>query len=150
MRVHCSSKVSGVSSSAALSLYLHLQVADFAVLTQQFEERMRSSGPGLPTVQLPDGHERLKTFQEDVDALSKQREHLRLAEQLFDMDVTSYPALSKVRSCNMIVQVSNEAFTFMLLSVGKLSKLLRRHSAGMGSTSNKQLMFATYLSMPSG
>eukprot|EP00878_Enallax_costatus_P045894 GHUV01055422.1.p1 GENE.GHUV01055422.1~~GHUV01055422.1.p1 ORF type:complete len:144 (+),score=50.81 GHUV01055422.1:55-486(+) len=72
------------------------QVADFMVLTQQLEERMRSSGPGLPTVQLPEGVERLKAFQEEVDALSKQREQLRLAEQLFDMDITSYPALSKV------------------------------------------------------
>jgi dynein heavy chain len=57
---------------------------------------MRSSGPGLPTVQLPAGLESLKVFQAEVEGLAKQREQLRLAEQLFDMDITSYPLLSKV------------------------------------------------------
>jgi dynein heavy chain len=72
------------------------QVADFTALTAELEARMRSSGPGLPTVQLPAGLESLKVFQAEVEGLAKQREQLRLAEQLFDMDITSYPLLSKV------------------------------------------------------
>jgi dynein heavy chain len=71
-------------------------VAEFAALTAGLEARMRSSGPGLPTVQLPTGLDSLKVFQAEVEGLSKQREQLRLAEQLFDMDITSYPLLSKV------------------------------------------------------
>lgn len=74
-----------------------MQVAAFTSFTQQFEERMCTSGPGLATVQLPQGLESLKVFQEELEGLGKQREQLRLAEQLFDMDITSYPHLSKVR-----------------------------------------------------
>lgn len=75
-----------------------MQVADFEALITELEDRMHASGPGLPTVQLSTGLETLKAFQEEVEGLAKQREQLRLAEQLFDMDVTSYPILSKVRA----------------------------------------------------
>jgi len=57
---------------------------------------MQSEGPGLPTVQLPAGVEQLRALQEEVDGLTKQQEELRLAEQLFGMDVTSFPHLIKV------------------------------------------------------
>lgn len=49
-------------------------------------------------MQLAAGLESLKVFQGEVEGLAKQREQLRLAEQLFDMDITSYPLLSKVSS----------------------------------------------------
>lgn len=58
---------------------------------------MRTSGPGLAGVGLSAGLDLLRTYQEEVEALTKQREQLRLAEQLFDMEITSYPSLSKVR-----------------------------------------------------
>uniref|UniRef100_A0A383W4S5 Dynein-1, subspecies f n=1 Tax=Tetradesmus obliquus TaxID=3088 RepID=A0A383W4S5_TETOB len=80
------------------SLTTRQQVAVFAALTAELEARMRSEGPGLPTVQLAAGLESLKVFQGEVEGLAKQREQLRLAEQLFDMDITSYPLLSKVES----------------------------------------------------
>lgn len=73
------------------------QVVDFAALTMELAQRMAQTGPGLRTVQLPAGLESLKQMQEEVEALGRQREQLRLAEQLFDMDITSYPHLSQVR-----------------------------------------------------
>lgn len=65
-------------------------------MTEALAERMQSGGPGLPTVQLAAGAEQLRTLQAEVEALGKQQEELRLAEQLFGMDVTSFPHLSKV------------------------------------------------------
>jgi hypothetical protein len=38
----------------------------------------------------------LKAFSAEVEELVKQRDAIRLAEQLFDMDQSSYPALSQV------------------------------------------------------
>lgn len=57
---------------------------------------MRSEGPGLPTVQLAVGVEQLRVLQAEMGVLAKQQEELRLAEQLFGMDVTSFPHLTKV------------------------------------------------------
>lgn len=74
-----------------------LQVADFAAVTEALAARMHSEGPGLPTVQLAVGVELLRALQSELDGLGKQQEELRLAEQLFGMDVTSFPHLSKVR-----------------------------------------------------
>jgi hypothetical protein len=47
-------------------------------------------------VQLAAGVEQLRTLQAEVASLGKQQEELRMAEQLFGMDVTSFPHLSKV------------------------------------------------------
>lgn len=82
-----------------------MQVADFAALTQQFEERMRTSGPGLATTHLPEGLDMLRVFQEELVGLAKQREQLRLAQQLFDMEVTSYPYFTKVGQVAVHLQV---------------------------------------------
>jgi dynein heavy chain len=73
-------------------------VSEFAAVTEALAERMQSGGPGLPTVQLAAGAEQLRTLQAEVDALGKQQEELRLAEQLFGMDVTGFPHLNKVCS----------------------------------------------------
>ena len=59
-------------------------------------ERFRSSGPGLPTVELPAGLELLRAYQAEMEAATKTREQLVLAEKLFDMPITSYPMLSQV------------------------------------------------------
>lgn len=67
-------------------------------MTEALAERMQSGGPGLPTVQLAAGAEELRTLQAEVEALGKQQEELRLAEQLFGMNVTSFPHLNKVCS----------------------------------------------------
>lgn len=75
-----------------------MQVSEFAAVTEALAERMQSGGPGLPTVQLAAGAEQLRTLQAEVAALGKQQEELRLAEQLFGMDVTSFPHLNKVCS----------------------------------------------------
>lgn len=60
-------------------------------------ERLKQAGPGAPGTPLPEGLELLQQFQQEVEVLAKQRDALRLAEQLFDMDVTGYPALAEVR-----------------------------------------------------
>lgn len=60
---------------------------------------MQAEGPGLPTVQLSVGVELLRSLQAELDGLGKQQEELRLAEQLFGMDITSFPHLNKVRPC---------------------------------------------------
>ncbi|KAF8069431.1 DHC1 [Scenedesmus sp. PABB004] len=82
----------------AFSQTTRQQVEAFAAVTADLEARMRAAGPGLPSRQLPAGLELLKAFQEEAEGLARQREALRLAEQLFDMDATSYPCLSKVES----------------------------------------------------
>ncbi len=56
----------------------------------------RSSGPGLPTIELPRGLELLHDYQEELESALKQREQLVLAEKLFDMDITSYPNLAQL------------------------------------------------------
>jgi dynein heavy chain len=72
------------------------QVSEFAAVTESLAARMHSEGPGLPTVQLAAGFEQLRTLQAEVTSLGKQQEELRMAEQLFGMNVTSFPHLNKV------------------------------------------------------
>jgi dynein heavy chain len=72
------------------------QVSEFAAVTEALAASMRSEGPGLPTVQLAAGVEQLRVLQAEMAVLAKQQEELRLAEQLFGMDVTSFPHLTKV------------------------------------------------------
>lgn len=72
-------------------------MSEFAAVTEALAARMRSEGPGLPTVQLAAGVEQLRALQAEMGVLAKQQEELRLAEQLFGMDVTSFPHLTKVR-----------------------------------------------------
>lgn len=74
-------------------------MADFAAVTEALAARMQAEGPGLPTVQLSVGVELLRSLQAELDGLGKQQEELRLAEQLFGMDITSFPHLNKVRPC---------------------------------------------------
>ena len=69
---------------------------DFLAYTEEFLERFKSTGPGLPTIELPAGLALLKTFQAEFEAASRSRENLVLAEKLFDMPITSYPMLSQV------------------------------------------------------
>lgn len=64
--------------------------------TAELWERFRASGPGLPSVPLPQGMEALHRFQDDLDSALKQREQLALAEKLFNMPITSYPQLAQV------------------------------------------------------
>jgi len=71
-------------------------VIDFLAYTEEFLERFKSTGPGLPTIELPAGLALLKTFQAEFEAASRSRENLVLAEKLFDMPITSYPMLSQV------------------------------------------------------
>lgn len=85
------------SSESNLLVRWLLQVADFAAVTEALATRMQSEGPGLPSVQLSVGVELLRSLQAELDGLGKQQEELRLAEQLFGMDITSFPHLSKVR-----------------------------------------------------
>ena len=76
-----------------------VQVSAFLALTCALAERMKAEGPGVPGTELPKGLEVLKTFSAEMEGLVKQREGLQLAEQLFGMEHTSYPALSQVRKC---------------------------------------------------
>jgi hypothetical protein len=73
------------------------QALSFLADTQALAERMAATGPGVPGKPLPDGLMALKAFSAEVEELVKQRDAIRLAEQLFDMDQSSYPALSQVR-----------------------------------------------------
>lgn len=66
--------------------------------TSELWERFRSTGPGLPSVLLPQGLESLHRFQDDLDTALKQREQLALAEKLFNMPSTSYPHLAHLEA----------------------------------------------------
>jgi dynein heavy chain len=75
-----------------------LQVADFSREVQELLEKLHSSGPGLPTTQLAQALPLLQQFQQDLAAANATRDQLSLAEKLFGMQGTSYPALSQVGS----------------------------------------------------
>ena len=74
------------------------QVTDFLAFTEELLERFKSSGPGLPTIELPVGLDLLKEYQLELEGATKTREQLVLAEKLFDMPITSYPMLSQVEA----------------------------------------------------
>jgi hypothetical protein len=75
-----------------------VQVSAFLAVTSTTAERMKAEGPGVPGINLSKGLEVLKAYLAEVEGLAKQREALQLAEQLFDMEHTSYPFLSQVRT----------------------------------------------------
>jgi len=74
------------------------QVAEFLAYTEELAERFRTTGPGLPTIELHIGLDLLKQFQEELEEALRQREQLVLAEKLFDMPITAFPVLSQVDS----------------------------------------------------
>jgi len=74
------------------------QVATFAGETVALAERLKAAGPGIPGTALPAGLGLLQAFQQEADALAKRREALRLAEQLFGMEATPYPALAEAEA----------------------------------------------------
>jgi hypothetical protein len=72
------------------------QVAEFTAETDALAARLRAAGPGAPGTPLPAGLELLAAFQQEAGALARRRDALRLAQMLFDLDVTPYPALAEV------------------------------------------------------
>uniref|UniRef100_A0A6S8LSH1 AAA+ ATPase domain-containing protein n=1 Tax=Dunaliella tertiolecta TaxID=3047 RepID=A0A6S8LSH1_DUNTE len=74
------------------------QVSEFQEYTSQLWERFKTTGPGVPTIELNVGLELLHQFQGELDSACKSREQLVLAERLFDMDITSYPCLGQLEN----------------------------------------------------
>lgn len=64
--------------------------------TEALWERFRTTGPGLPTIELPLGLDLLHEFAAELETALRQREQLVLAEKLFDMEITSYPQLAQL------------------------------------------------------
>ncbi len=69
---------------------------EFDAQTVALLERFKGQGPGLPNMDLSEGLLLLKAYQEEVTTAIARREALKLAEQLFDLPVSSYPSLSQV------------------------------------------------------
>lgn len=74
------------------------QVVDFAGYTAELWERFRTSGPGLPTVELTVGLDELHKYEGLLADALRQREQLVLAEKLFDMSITAYPELAQLEA----------------------------------------------------
>ncbi|PNH08033.1 Dynein-1-alpha heavy chain, flagellar inner arm I1 complex [Tetrabaena socialis] len=74
------------------------QVADFIAVTSELWERFRTTGPGLPTMELPVGLDELRKYEGSLADALRQREQLALAEKLFDMTITAYPELASLET----------------------------------------------------
>eukprot|EP00803_Ostreobium_quekettii_P011338 evm.model.scf_1312.1 EVM.evm.TU.scf_1312.1 scf_1312:839-40608(+) len=74
------------------------QSQDFLKVTEEFRERFKAGGPGLPTLTLARGYELLKEFAEELKVHKATRDELVLAEKLFAVDITSYPHLAQVEA----------------------------------------------------
>ena len=73
-----------------------MQVEDFQGVAADYLQRLKTTGPGLPSLELSKGYVLLKQFQEELDQLSHQREQLVLAEKLFDLEITQFDTLNQV------------------------------------------------------
>lgn len=73
-------------------------MAEFSAHTAELWERFRTTGPGLPTVELPAGVDELHKYESDLADALRQREALVLAEKLFDMEITAYPELAQLET----------------------------------------------------
>jgi hypothetical protein len=71
------------------------QVVEFSAHTAELWERFRTSGPGLPTVELVVGLDELHKYEASLQDALRQREQLVLAEKLFNMPITAYPELAQ-------------------------------------------------------
>jgi dynein heavy chain len=95
-----------------------LQVADFSKEVQELLEKLHSSGPGLPTTQLAQALPLLQQFQHELAAATATRDNLSLAEKLFGMQGTTYPALSQVCSnTHFVLHAAEHADDAKLLHV---------------------------------
>nr|Q9SMH3.1 RecName: Full=Dynein-1-alpha heavy chain, flagellar inner arm I1 complex; AltName: Full=1-alpha DHC; AltName: Full=Dynein-1, subspecies f [Chlamydomonas reinhardtii]CAB56598.1 1-alpha dynein heavy chain [Chlamydomonas reinhardtii] len=74
------------------------QVSDFAAITAELWEKFRTTGPGLPTVELASGLDELHKYESNLADALRQREQLVLAEKLFGMEITAYPELAQLES----------------------------------------------------
>ena len=74
------------------------QVKDFSVDCSNMLERLKSDGPGLPTVVLEEGVALMEKFQTELESKLATRENLLEAERLFDLPRTSYPDLVSVET----------------------------------------------------
>jgi len=72
------------------------QVLDFSASNKELLQELKTSGPGLPAIDLDLGVELLKKFQEIMLEKTAMREELVLAEKLFDLPLTSHPELFEV------------------------------------------------------
>ncbi|GLI59150.1 hypothetical protein VaNZ11_000978 [Volvox africanus] len=75
-----------------------LQVVDFSAYSSELWERFRTTGPGLPTVELVVGLDELHKYEASLQDALRQREQLVLAEKLFDMPITAYPELAQLEA----------------------------------------------------
>lgn len=74
------------------------QVSDFSKVAAEFLDKLKTRGPGLPSVGLDQGLQLLHDFQVELEQLVAEREELVLAEKLFGMHITSYPEVAQVES----------------------------------------------------
>ena len=73
------------------------QIETFEGEVQAFYERFQSTGPSRGNIELSAGLKLLWEVEAELTSLLQRRDELVLAQKLFDMDITSYPELSKVR-----------------------------------------------------
>ena len=69
------------------------QVIRFREECGEMLERLKTEGPGLPTVVLAEGAVLLEKFKAELEAKRARREDLLESERLFDLQRTSYPTL---------------------------------------------------------
>jgi dynein heavy chain len=73
-----------------------LQVTEFAESSMALLEEFKTTGPGLPDIDLDEGVKLMKTFQQTMVEKAAMRDELVLAEKLFNLPLTSYPELTEV------------------------------------------------------
>ncbi|OAE19678.1 hypothetical protein AXG93_1847s1410 [Marchantia polymorpha subsp. ruderalis] len=73
------------------------QAEDFVLDTVSFRDRMMARGP-VKCTDLDEGVQLLTQYQEELETMLKTKDALVLAQKLFDMPVTPYPALFEVET----------------------------------------------------
>lgn len=73
------------------------QICHFAKDLAEFADRFKFEGPGAVAKDLDRGLELMKKYREELSQFEADRQELGAAEKLFDLPITSYPALIQVQ-----------------------------------------------------
>jgi dynein heavy chain, axonemal len=84
------------------------QVEAFCVKVRSFYDSFQCEGPGKANTNLAAGVKSMREVENDLADMLRERDELVLAQKLFNMNVTPYPELSKVRLL-ISVLLSNSA-----------------------------------------
>ncbi|KAL2608324.1 hypothetical protein R1flu_026897 [Riccia fluitans] len=99
------------------------QAEDFILESVAFRDRMMARGP-VKCTDLDEGVQLLIQYQEELEKMQKTKDALVLAQKLFDMPVTSYPALFEVETALKNAALIYDIYTEFSKTVESYSGML--------------------------